>query len=240
MPGLPRAQGEGPLSTGGVDMPPRIDVGAQGTGRQAESRERDRETTLDTAKAQDDVASVARARNEEQSRRTLLTSQDELDAVNKRNETVVIRLNRPTRYDFDGGVMLVPGENNVDALAWRRLRQGHEDPQHPRYRKPNEVLQSYIDLKHITEVRRKGKARPLVNELGRVDAATAKLWIEAERSQAQLLAWRDNDTRPEMQQYINQRLETLRGTAPQSAGAGAGPDEGPVFDGSADDDDDDF
>jgi hypothetical protein len=111
-------------------------------------------------------------------------------------DNIVIELRRPTRYDLLAGVVLLPGENNVSRALWDlNLKSA--------------MVQKFIELGHIIE-KGEGTAKPIADQLGTVTPGKARLWISACEDIEQLRRWREQDTRPDVREYIDGRIETIR------------------------------
>lgn len=111
-------------------------------------------------------------------------------------DNIVIELRRPTRYDLLAGVVLLPGENNVSRELWDLNLK-------------NAMVQKFIEVGHIVE-KGEGIAKPIADQLGTVTPGKARLWISACNDVEQLMRWRAQDTRPDVREYIDGRIETVR------------------------------
>jgi len=120
------------------------------------------------------------------------------------SDTVVVKLNRASRMalpsEVPGQLVLLPGENNVDAAAWKKLRKHATIKLYMEPGKNGKALLEELD---------KDEASPIADQLSTIPDQQARMWIEAEKDMGQLQRWRDNETRDSVRDLIAARMEQL-------------------------------
>ncbi len=123
--------------------------------------------------------------------------------------TVVLELRVPTAYTLPFSITLLPGENDVDGEAWRKLVEGYVDAE-GKERPANPGVKMYVDLGHIVVKSGADRARPITDRLSTISPSQARMWIDKEENESQLLTWAQNETRKEVADAINARIESMR------------------------------